>query len=110
MTMKFMIDDGAPTLKRNFTGDAIRVVLAAVLILLVPLLAMQFTNEVAWSPLDFVVAGVLLVGTGFIYVLFARKTSHIRQRVAIGLALTVALVLVWMELAVGIFGTPLAGN
>lgn len=86
------------------------VVLGAALILLVPLLAMQFTDEVVWTLLDFTVAGALLVGTGVIYVLSARMVSSARSRVVLGVALAVALLLVWAELAVGIFGTPFAGT
>ena len=105
-----MIDDGALTLKRTVTRDITRVVLGTALILLVPLLAMQFTNEVAWDGFDFAVAAALLVGTGLMYVMLSRKASHVRQRLVIGLALTVMFLLVWMELAVGIFGTPFAGT
>jgi hypothetical protein len=108
--MKTVSDDGAFTLKRAVASDVLRVVLAAGLILLVPLLAMQFTAEVAWDLLDFAVAGALLVGTGVAYLLFTRKVTQRRHRLVIGLALAVALLLVWMELAVGIFGTPFAGR
>lgn len=80
-------------------------------ILLVPFIAMQFTGEVNWSAFDFVVAGVLLGGsTGLAYVLSTMKMSSPRSRLAIGAVLAVALVLVWAELAVGLFGTPFAGS
>lgn len=86
------------------------VVLVTAAILLVPFIAMQFTGEVNWSAFDFVVAGVLLGGTGLAYVLSTMKMSSPRSRLAIGAALAVALVLVWAELAVGLFGTPFAGS
>jgi hypothetical protein len=38
---------------------------------------MQFTNEVNWTLFDFVVAGVLLLGTGFICELVIRKVKPI---------------------------------
>jgi hypothetical protein len=41
------------------------IVLAVGFILLVPLVAMQITEEVDWSAVDFVVAGALLLGAGF---------------------------------------------
>lgn len=97
-------------LKRTVTRDVIRVAIATAAILLVPLVAMQFTDEVAWNGVDFAVAGILLAGTGCVYVVFTRNTSQVRHRILIGLALTVALLVVWMELAVGIFGTPFAGS
>ncbi len=71
------------------------------LILMVPLVAMQFTDEVAWDETDFIVAGVLLFGTGLAYELVARKAGTIVYRAAVGLALVAALILVWMNLAVG---------
>jgi hypothetical protein len=54
------------------------VALATALILLVPLLAMQFTDEVAWGVFDFVVAGTLLGGTGLIHQLAARRAATSR--------------------------------
>jgi hypothetical protein len=39
-----------------------------------------------------------------------RKLDTSRSRTAAGVALAVALVLVWIELAVGMFGTPFAGS
>lgn len=104
-----MTDDAlAPP--RPITRDVIRVLLATALLLIVPFLAMQFTGEVAWDMLDFAVAGVLLAGTGLMYVMLARKTARTRNRLLIGVALAAALGLVWLELAVGLFGTPLAGS
>ena len=73
-------------------------------------LAMQFTNEVNWDLRDFVVMGVLLLGTGLMCELVLRKVKQTQHRVAICAALVVALFLVWAELAVGIFGTPFAGS
>jgi hypothetical protein len=80
------------------------VALATALILLVPLLAMQFTDEVAWGMFDFVVAGTLLGGTGLIHQLAARRAGNIAYRAAVGVALAAALLLVWLVLAVGVIG------
>lgn len=86
------------------------VLLVTAAILLLPFLAMQFGTEVSWSTFDFVVAGVLLAGTGLAYVLSTMKMRSSRSRLAIGAVLAVALLLVWAELAVGIIGTPFAGS
>ena len=80
------------------------------MLLLVPLLAMQFTDEVKWSGFDFLVMGILLTGTGFVCELILRKIRKPSNRLILCLAVVGALVLVWMELAVGIFGTPFAGS
>jgi peptidoglycan/LPS O-acetylase OafA/YrhL len=88
----------------------IGIVLAVVLLLLIPLIAMQFTNEVNWELSDFVVMGVLLLGTGLLCELVLRKVKKTEHRVLICGALLIALFLIWAELAVGIFGTPFAGS
>jgi hypothetical protein len=80
------------------------------MVLLVPFTAMQFTNEVNWTLFDFVVAGVLLLSVGLALELVLRKVKTTKLRMMIGLALLVAFLLVWAELAVGIFGSPFAGN
>jgi hypothetical protein len=72
--------------------------------LLLPLLAMQITDEVVWDLADFAVAGALLVGTGLMLELAARKAGNIAYRSAVGVALAAALLLVWINLAVGIIG------
>lgn len=88
----------------------IGIIVTLALPLLIPLIAMQFTNEVNWTPLDFIVAGALLLGTGLMCELVIRKTNKIKYRIAICVALLVILILIWAELAVGIFGTPISGN
>lgn len=86
------------------------IVITVALLLLIPLIAMQFTNEVNWTLFDFVAAGVLLLGTGLLCELVIRKVTNIKYRIAICAVLLAALLLVWLELAVGIFGTPFAGQ
>lgn len=86
------------------------IMLTAAAVLSVPAVAMQFTGEVNWSLLDFVVAGVLLVGTGLAIEFALRRVTGSWSRVAAVLGLLFVLFLVWAELAVGIFGTPLAGS
>ena len=82
----------------------------ALLILLLPLIAMQFTNEVNWSLFDFIIAGVLLFGMGILLDLILSKVNKIGYRIALVIALFILLILIWAELAVGIFGTPFSGN
>jgi hypothetical protein len=54
------------TMSKTDTRPAVRVALATAFILLVPLVAMQFTDEVDWGVADFVAAGVLLGGAGLL--------------------------------------------
>jgi len=84
-------------------NDITRVFFAMLAVLCVPLIAMQFSNEVNWSGMDFAVAGTLLFGTGLGYVLTARKVRSQKQRLIISLVLAAILIVAWLELAVGIF-------
>lgn len=80
------------------------------ILLLIPIIAMQFTENVNWTLLDFIVAGALLLGAGLLCELVLRKVKTIKFRIAICIALLILFFLIWAELAVGIFGTPFSGN
>ena len=71
-------------------------------ILLIPLIAMQFTTEVSWDETDFIVMGSLLFGSAGLFVLAARRAPR-RHRVLIGSMFIAAFVYLWTELAVGVF-------
>lgn len=88
----------------------IGIALATVVVLMVPLIAMQFTDDVDWSPMDFLVMGVLLLGTGLAFELVSQKIRTTTNRVIFGIMLATLFLLIWAELAVGIFGSPFAGN
>lgn len=79
-------------------------------LLCIPLVAMQFTTEVNWTVSDFIVAAILLFGTGMVCELVLRKVKSTQNRILICGAVLSVLLLVWVELAVGVFGTPFAGN
>ena len=98
------------TRTRSTAESIARVVLSAALILLVPFLAMQFSDEVDWDRADFVIAGALLIGAGLAYELVIRKMRSTSHRVVFGVVLAAGVLVVWGELAVGIFGTPFSGN
>lgn len=80
------------------------------LLLLVPLIAMQFTPEVNWSAFDFGIASILLFGTGVVCELILRKAKSWPSRLVLCVGTLLVLFAVWAELAVGVFGTPFAGN
>lgn len=83
----------------------IGIALGTAFILMLPLVAMQFTNQVVWTLADFAAAGALLFGTGLTYELVAKKWDNIAYRVAVGVALAAGLLLVWMNLAIGLIGS-----
>jgi len=78
---------------------------AAAFPLLLPWVAMQFTDEVAWTVGDFAVMGALLGGIGLGLELAVRKTGNTAYRTATGAALAAALLLLWINGAVGIIGS-----
>ncbi len=78
---------------------------AAALLLLLPLFAMQVTDQVVWDVADFAFFGALLVGAGVTYELAARMTGNTAYRAAAGVALAAAFLLVWVNGAVGIIGS-----
>lgn len=82
----------------------------AAILLLIPLIAMQFTKEVDWDLFDFIVMGILLLGTGLLCELVMRRIKKTEYRIAICAGILIAFFLIWVELAVGIFGTPFAGS
>lgn len=84
--------------------------LAVPLLLLIPLIAMQFTQEVNWSPADFLVMGVLLFSTVLMIELVLIKIKSKQHRLILCVVVLLSLLLVWAELAVGLFGTPFAGS
>lgn len=78
--------------------------IAAVLLLL-PLIAMQFTHEVNWDETDFIVFGAMLVGACSAYEVATRMTGNTAYRAAVGVAAVAAFLLIWINLAVGIIGS-----
>ena len=92
-------------------NKSLKIILAVVaIILLIPFIAMQFTDEVSWTVFDFLVMGILLLGTGLLIELVLRKMTNVKYRTFLLVAIILTFLLVWAELAVGIFGTPFAGS
>lgn len=77
----------------------------AACLLLLPLVAMQFTAEVNWDGTDFIVMGGLLFGACGLYEFAARMSGSIAYRAASGIAIVTGVLLVWINLAVGIIGS-----
>ena len=86
------------------------IVLTVIMLLLIPIIAMNFTDEVNWTVSDFVVAGTLLLGIGLLCELAMRKIKNAALRIIVCVILVIILFLIWAEFAVGIFGTPFAGD
>jgi hypothetical protein len=77
--------------------------LAIALLLVMPLIAMQFTNAVAWSVGDFIIAATLLICAGTLYEILSPKARNPAHRTVIAGVILMAVLLIWAEGAVGIF-------
>ena len=80
------------------------------MVLLVPLVSMRFSDEVSWSATDFLIGGLLLFGASMVIQWIYKKANSRKHALILTLFFIVLTLLLWAELAVGIFGTPLAGN
>lgn len=79
-------------------------------LLLIPYVGMKVTGDLKWSAFDFVAAGVLLLGTGLACELVLRKVTKLQHRLAICAGILLIVAVVYVEISVGLFGTPLAGS
>ena len=71
--------------------------------LLVPLIAMQFTDEVAWTGYDFAAAAALVIGAGLAFELLARSSLERNLRIIFGCAIAGVAALLWAHGAIGVF-------
>jgi hypothetical protein len=78
------------------------------LVLLAPLAAMQFTDDVNWSLFDFVLMGVLVLACALAYELLAGRAHKPAHRLAAGLTVGAVFLTIWAELAVGAVSKALA--
>ncbi len=88
----------------------VRVFPIVILLLLIPYSAMHFTEEVNWSLTDFIVMGIMLTMTGILISFIHKKAERPITRRILFVSAVLFFVLIWAELAVGIFGTPFAGD
>tara|TARA_Y100001949_G_scaffold56700_1_gene47633 strand:- start:431 stop:664 length:234 start_codon:yes stop_codon:yes gene_type:complete len=77
---------------------------------MIPLIAMQLTDEVKWSLFDFIIMGAMLSITGLVGEVILKKVKKSKHRLILYITIVMIFFLIWAELAVGIFGTPFAGD
>lgn len=63
-----------------------------------------------WVISDFIVAGTLLLITWVLIEIVIRNVQNSKYKIVIIFSIMAVLCLVWVELAVGIFGTPFSGS
>lgn len=94
----------------NNSKRLLLILATAVGLLMIPLIATQFSDEVDWNAFDFMVMGTLLLITGLTIEFVLRKVRTANGRFLLILGIVILFLLIWAELAVGIFGTPFAGS
>ena len=77
----------------------------AAMLLAAPWVAMRFTTEVNWTALDFGTFGGMLLTALVAFEIVARLSGSPGYRAAWGVALLVAFLLMWAQLAVGFIGS-----
>jgi hypothetical protein len=96
----------AQTINDVRIGNRLRIAAwsAAAGLLMLPAIAMQFTREVTWGPADFLVAALLIGGTGLVFELAIRARTSGAYRAGAAVALFTAFLTIWINLAVGMIG------
>lgn len=88
----------------------LRLIAIVLTILAIPLISMQLSADISWGTADFAIAAVGLFGAGIIYEIARMFIVTPRQRMLTGIGITIIVLIGWVELAVGVFGTPFAGS
>jgi hypothetical protein len=109
LALWMFVDTAAGIVRENITFIAMQnltrrlgvwaIVVAAVL--MIPLWA-----DWPWTGSDFVFGAVVLFGSAAVYELIARRSGNSAYRFAVGIAVVAALLLIWINAAVGIIGEP----
>ena len=84
-------------------GSYLKVILISMGLLLIPFIAMQFTDEVNWGIGDFFIMGIMLSTTGISIQFVFNKIDSQPKRIILISIIIVFFLLIWAELAVGIF-------
>ena len=80
------------------------------LLMVAAFISNNFVDGFNWSGSDFLIAAILLFGTAsFIYMIASSKLS-LRAKIISSIVIIFILIMIWVEMAVGLFGSPIAGS
>lgn len=85
-------------------------VLSPLILLLIPLFGTIFSNQVNWSLFDFIIMGSLLGLLGLSIHFILEKVKNKTVRIVPIVFVLIIFLMIWAELAVGVFGSPFAGS
>lgn len=72
-------------------------------ILLIPFIAMRYSDAVDWTWGDFIIAAILLFEVAIMVYYINKRAKKTGMRLLFYIVLALILILVWAELAVGVF-------
>ena len=84
-------------------------VFSPLLVLLLPLIGV-ILFDLDWNIFDFLIIGLLILFFSIAINLILNHLNSSKLRLILVLMLVILFLLIWAELAVGIFGTPFAGT
>jgi dipeptide/tripeptide permease len=87
-----------------------KLLISSTVILTIPILGKLYTDDFQWALPDFIIGAMLLYGTSFMIDVIMRKVQKKSHRIALSGLILLVLLCIWAELAVGLIGTPFAGN
>ena len=97
-------------IKNSFICRIKRILVASSSLLIIPLFFTVISDEFNWSFFDFIIMGFMMMFVGILFELFSRVIkSGKRKKLLYGLIILLFLLL-WAELGVGIFNSPIAGD
>ena len=96
--------------KNSFICRIKRILVASSSLLIIPLFFTVISDEFNWSFFDFIIMGFMMIFVGILFKLVSRVIkSGKRKKLLYGLIILLFLLL-WAELGVGIFNSPIAGD
>ena len=96
--------------KNSFICRIKRILVASSSLLIIPLFFTVISDEFNWSFFDFIIMGFMMIFVGILFELVTRVIkSGKRKKLLYGLIILLFLLL-WAELGVGIFNSPIAGD
>ena len=87
----------------------LRKIFFPLLVLLVPIVGVIFF-ELNWSRFDFLVMALLILSLSILINLILYYLNSSKLKLLSIFFLVILFLLIWAELAVGVFGTPFAGD
>lgn len=83
-------------------GSISILVIITILMVMLPLVLMQFTNGVNWKLGDFILAGLIIFGTGLVCLFINSKIHKKILKILICGVIILISILIWAEIAVGV--------